>query len=656
MKYPNFIIVSISLLLLNGCLDDNHDNTDVAQAINAQTEVISAQQNSESSVTFHGVVVDIFDAQPVSTALITVNLGSELVVEDLIATDGKFEISKLPANSDIEVIISSEDGQFLTRAFFFNTGDSSANVAIKDFGSFAVSEPQLVQITVLNSDDNSSVDNLEFNAYSHVGNSSSTLKYKHSSSYDAVNGRYSIIVPKHINTSVRANLDLNRDGDIDFIPESSSNLSGSDLYIGSANAIETLTLYVADNKAVELSDVEYRISIIDNTSNSIAAAELVVEDVNNPVVKSVYDTATEQHVVTAKFSQSITLNMPAFSDNGIHYQSASIRLSQQSDETISVYISGINNNCCFNIPNSETIELALLPRITSNVSSLEVVNLTREISESNPSFSVFYSQAVSIPGESISLNRTNGYATLKGNDHGDDLILPGTTLFTGGLVIATSHTMTLNNTKLEVTPTLPLVVAGSYQYTVGNVEVNSTNEIINISGDSFSFDISGASQVFDINDVKLDNQNFTTGGTTITTVNTANEASTSSDYDQSVYFYMPTSINSLQNFTMRQLSVTEDNIARTDVSNFTIVNDGNIYISRVGTVKLAENEVIVNENMQINIQTGTAQEDSQLIYRTSNYEYMSDNTDASTNTISFEYAYETLAGEVFTGTITIPVQ
>jgi len=107
---------------------------------------------------------------------------------------------------------------------------------------------------------------------------------------------------------------------------------------------------------------------------------------------------------------------------------------------------------------------------------------------------------------------------------------------------------------------------------------------------------------------------------------------------------------------MRQLSVTEDNITRTDVSNFTIVNGGNVNVYRYGTVKLAENEVVVNDNMQINIVTGTAQEDSQFIYRLNNYEYMSDNTDVSINTISFEYAYETIEGEVFTGTITIPVQ
>jgi len=656
LKYSKLFIATTSLLLLNGCLDDNNDSKDVAQAINAQTAVISAQQTSEASVTFHGVVVDSFDGQPVTSALITVYLGTETVVEGLVATNGAFEVAKLPANSDINVIISSDNEQFLPRAFFVNTGASTANVAIKDFGTFAVSEPHDVQITVLNSEDNSSVENLEFSAYSHVGDSSSSLKYKHISSYDSVNGQYNITVPKHINTSVRANLDLNRDGKVDFVPESSSNLAGTDLYINSASAIDTLTVYVADNNDAVISDVEYRISILDSAANSIASAELVVEDENNAMVKSVYDATTEQHVVTAKFSQQISLNMPSFSANGIHYQSASIRLYQQSEEELEVRISGTNQNCCYNIPNSDIMTLALLPRVTSNVSVLEVVTKSQEIDSVNSIFKVFYSQGVSIPNTSVSLVRTSGFTTVKGNEDSNDLILPGATLFTGGFNIATSHTLALNNTKLEVTPESALVLPGSYRYNVGNVEVILTEEVTDINDDSLSFTITNPNQTFDIADVKLDNENFTTKGIAITTVNTANEASTSSNNDRSVYFYLPASIHSLKNFTMRQLSLTADNIERTDVRSFTFVNNGNVNNSRVGTVKLAENEVIVRDSMQVNVYTGTAQDDSQAVYRMNNFEYMSDNTPSSTNTISFEYAYETLAGDISTGVITIPVQ
>ncbi len=38
------------------------------------------------------------------------------------------------------------------------------------------------------------------------------------------------------------------------------------------------------------------------------------------------------------------------------------------------------------------------------------------------------------------------------------------------------------------------------------------------------------------------------------------------------------------------------------------------------------------------------------------WQHLSDDTGANENTISFEYAYETKAGEVESGTITLPVQ
>lgn len=90
MKYSKLFITTTSLLLLNGCLDENNNNKDVAQAIDKQTEVISEQQSSEVSVTFHGLVVDAFDATPVNSALITVYVGTESVVEGLVAENGKW--------------------------------------------------------------------------------------------------------------------------------------------------------------------------------------------------------------------------------------------------------------------------------------------------------------------------------------------------------------------------------------------------------------------------------------------------------------------------------------------------------------------------------------------------------------------------------------
>ena len=662
MKYSKIFIVTTSLLLLNGCLevDDKTDNSDVVAALNAQTEAIAQQQQetSQASVTFRGVVVDALDSTPVSSALVTVNVGSETVADGLVVTDGEFEVTELPPNSDIEVIISSENDQFLSRAFFRNTGESSSGAAVNDFGYFPVSQPQEVKISVLKRDDNSSVANLEFKASSHDGTSSSSYKYVHTSTYDAVNGEYSITIPKYIYTNVIANIDSDRDGEIDFNVESNDNtyIDGTDLTIHAANSIDTLTLYVDDIVDEVLTDVEYRISIIDSETKPIVSAELMVEDTNNEMVKSVYDAVTEQHVITAKFSQQITIRMPAFTDNDIYYQSASIRLYKQDEDNLSVSISGAQGTCCYEIPNAETITLAISPYITTNSSDLEVVTKSENVDSVDSSFSVFYSQAVAVPSESVSLESTSGFSVVKGNDDDNDFILPGVTLFSGGLTIPVSHTMSLNDTKLKVTPESALTIPGNYRYNIGNVEVISTEEVTDIYNDSLYFTLTNTSEVFDINDVKIDNVNFTTNGEVITATNTAGEPSNSSDYSRSVRIFLPASVQSLQNFTMRQVKVVENNTERTDVRRFVFVDNGYISINRYGIVKLAENEEVETDNMEVSIITGAAQADSQFIYRSNGSEYLSDNTATSTNTISYEYAYETLAGEVSTGMITLPVQ
>ena len=660
MKYPKVLLASLSLLILNGCLkveDNNNDNKDLVNAINAQTEVIKDQDESENTVSFQGLVINAIDNSPATSALITVNLASKTLVDGMVATDGKFEVPNLPANSDIEVIVSSSDNKFLRRAFFLNTGTSSSSNTVKDFGMFTVSEPQEVQITVLNNEDNSPVSTLEFVAFSHSGNSSSQLKYKHASVYDSANSVYKITIPKQIHTVVRASLDLNKDGKIDFKPESANHLRGTDLYINSANTIETITVYVSKDIETELQDVEYRVSIIDDSATSLSDAELSISDENNTLKKSSYDETTEQHVISAKFLNHMTLRMPAFNSDNVTYQSASISISKEDDNHLSVRISGGSNvNCCFTVPNTDVIEIALQTNVISNHSSLEVITKSKKVDPADSAFTVFYSQGVSIPTGSVSLKRARGFTVVKGNESNDDFILAGTTLLTGGVNVATTTSMSLNNTKLEVKPEAPLLSVGGYLYDVAGVEVIATKEIVDISGDSLSFEVTNTNQVFDINDVKLDNENYTTNGVRITNVNTANEASTAADFNRSVYFYLPTSIQSLQNFTMRQLRVTNDNSERVDVENYNFVRNGSIHVNMVGVLKLADNEVIVRENLSTSVITASAQEDTQVVYRTHNREYMSDNTTSSANNIAFEYSYETKSGEVFTGTITIPVQ
>jgi hypothetical protein len=77
--------------------------------------------------------------------------------------------------------------------------------------------------------------------------------------------------------------------------------------------------------------------------------------------------------------------------------------------------------------------------------------------------------------------------------------------------------------------------------------------------------------------------------------------------------------------------------------------------SKVYTVASARNENVDRSNLTRSVRFGTSLEDGlQKEYSTS-FAFLSDNTSSNENSITFEYAYETKAGDVVTGTVTLPV-
>jgi len=639
---------------------ENDSNDGVVQAIEAQNQILSENNKSTDqtlSVTLTGIILNAFDKTEIPSANITVVAADVVIHENLAFTGGEFKLENLPARSDIELIISSSDDSFLARTFFINTGYAYAANTPSDIGEFLVSEGRDVQVSVMNKTTGLPLSALEFIAYSHSGNSSRANKYKHTSVYDEVNGVYKITVPKFLNIPVRANLDMNKDGEIDFIPESNSNLSGNDLYFQSATSEESFTLYL--DEVTPLAEVEYRITLIDESANTLLGANLLVTGSDGVESKSTFDAVSEQYVLSAKFGNSVTIEIPSFSVNDINYQSSSIQFDLDADESIRVYLSGISGNNYYNIPHSNIVELAIMPRvINSSVSTLEVVTAANKVNFVDQSFSVFYSQPITASVSSLSLTNTSGFTVVKGNDDSNDVVLPGTTVITGNVDVPVSFETSLNNTKLTITPSNILSAGQSYEYNVDSLVVVSTEQSVNISGDSLSFNIDTNSDVaFDISDVRLDNNNFTTNGAAIVATNSAGDPATPSDYDSSVYFYLPISINTLQSFSLRLVSVTKDGVSNNSVRDYTFVTNGSPNsVSPLGLVSLASNETLVSGNLSISIKKGTAQPDSQKVYRGYTNEYTSDNLNSSENSLTFQYAYETKAGVLATGTITIPVQ
>jgi hypothetical protein len=659
LKYVNLVLITTSLCLLTACLEVEDDsNSDVAQAIQAQNEILSGTNPTtaeNSTVALTGLIVNAVDNTEVSAANITVIAADVVIQENLVFTGGEFKIENLPSSSDITLIISSSDNRFLSRTFFMNTGYSNSVNTPNDYGTLIVSEATDVQVTVMNNTTGLPLPTLVFIAYSHSGNSSRANKYKHVSVYDAVNGVYNITLPKFINTGIRANLDLNGDGEVDFIPES-NNLQDNDLYYPSANKQESLTIYVEDK--MPLAEVEYRITLIDESANTILGADLTVTGSDGEKSTSTYDELTEQYVLSAKFANSSTIEIPSFTANDVVYRSSSVQLNLDDIETLTVYVSGTSGNNYYNIPYSNVVELAVMPRVLDNGSSaLEVIAVANKVDFVDHSFSVFYSQPITVSASSLSLTNTSGFTVIKGNDDSNDIVLAGTTIVSGNVDIPVTFETSLNDTKLTVTPVSTLTSGQDYNYEVNSLAVKATEKLVDVNGDSLSFSIEDNSDTFDINDIRLDNNNYKTNGVIITPTNSAGDSSSPYNYSRDAYLYLPTSINALQTLSLRSVSITQDGVNSNSIRDFNLVKNGNPYNAyAIGLVQLAENETLIRDNLNISIEIGSAQLDSQKVYRTSTNEYMSDNLVGSENSITFEYAYETKAGVVATGTLTIPVQ
>ena len=662
LKYSKIAIAVSATVLLNGCLEvEDKNNSEVVNALQQQNEILS-EQDQKKSVTVRGLVVNSLNSEPVSSAKVTVKTGIETIAEGVVGTDGKFSISDLPSNSDLDLIVTSDSDEFMPRAFFFNTEFSEGSNNQQDIGILGVSEPVDVSFTVLNGVDNTPVTDLVFKADSsspsYSGVSSSTLEYLHLSTFDEVNGIYTMTLPRYIDVAATASLDVNKDGEPDYVLESLPFSSGNNITFFSANEGDANEIYLltADDAAPE--EVEYRVALVDEFGDPLIGASVLVNDQYNDDVSASYDTDAGEYVISAAFVQSLSLQIPAFSVGDVNYQSASININEQNDGRLNVYYSGSADYASYYVSSdTESLSFALQPQeLVSNVSELEVV-LVSEANQVDSSWNVFYSQSVAVEASNVTLTNQDAFTVIKGNASADDLVLSGTTSIVGGIDAAISVVLSKNDTRLTVSPDSLLIAGDTYQYEVGSIGVVSTGQTVDLSSDSKQFTVpANVDAVFDIAQVRLDNNNYTTSGNAITAQNTAGEVSSSSDYDRNVYLVLPSTINSLQSFTMRRLSVVDDGSSALSTDTYNLVENGNVQLDSSALVALAQNETLYTDNINFSLYNGMNLPDAAKVFTRHTYLYLSDNTSSNENSVTFEYAYETKSGDVVTGTIKLDVE
>jgi hypothetical protein len=656
-------ITIVTIFTLSACIEVEDDsNNELTAALQQQNQILSeqlTQSQQTNTVTISGLVVDALDSSAVSDVTITVKTASGTIFEDQSVEDGLFSVSGLPANSALEIVISSVDDSFMTRVFYRNTGDSTSGVAEKDFGKFDISAGQEVIITVADSETNMPVSGLQFTANSNSGSGASEDSFMHVSTFDEVNGVYIITLPKYLDVAALASIDTDRDGVRDFAVDNYIYVSGTNLIVHTSQLDALIPILVTRIAEVQLDEVQFRLSIVSASASTIETAIVAVNDENNDVTAT-FDAESGQYLIDARINNYVELQIPAFTADNINYESASITIYDNSDSNYSVSISNSANSTFYQITKDEIIELVLQPRIlTQSNTPLEVILVNEPALSENNSLSIFYSQAVTVPAASTSLNNLDAITVTKGNESDTDVVLPGTTSIIGGEVVEITAAMSLNDTKLKLAPTTALKSNTRYEYNVGNVTIKSDEIDVDLNrDDNISFTTANpvSDDTFDISDLKLDNKNFTTNGTAIVAQNTAGIDANTSNNRGSVTLFLPKEMNQLKTLTLNQTSYMQNGFNNVQFRAFQVIlNSQSNSVSKIFAISTAQNENVEQTNLSRSLLLGTTLADGEQFFYNNSLEFLSDNLSGTANSISFDYAYETKAGEVTTGSITLPI-
>ena len=660
------LLILAAVVSLSGCLKvDDKGSKNVAAALEQQNQTLSDQNKilqqqadqaaqTKTSLAVTGTVKNLSTDSAATDATVTLKTGT-VTTSATASADGTFQIDNVPLDSDYTLIVHSASGAFMDRTFFGATRNSTSSGNIyQDLGQLTVAAGIEHKYKILNSVTNASVTGLNLYANSEVGTASGYEQYLHKSTYDATTQEYKITLPEHLGVSVHAALDLNNDGRIEYKPE--NNMYGYyDLSISDTDNHNTIYLVdLLTNKKVEV-----RVSLVDSFLQPILGAAINVDDNLNGSVSGSYDATTNQYVIDAVMDSNLMVMIPSFTVGTVTYSSSTVQINAATGTEFSAYVSGNNSYTAqfsFDQAADKVFDVVLRPSSLNLYSYLSSVGIVSTTNQSNTAFNVFYSGAVALKSDSVSLVKKNVLSVVRGDDSATDLILPGTTAIEmADQPVAIDTQTSLNNTLVTATTKAPLEGGYTYSFSIDTLKDLFANVDANPYGDSMDITVPSTA-AFSINDIQLDNNDYFTNGAVIKPVNTAGVTASPYSYSwgSSVNLYLPASIENLKTLTLRKEQVTNNGVTTNSVDTFNIVVNGAInYYYRSQLVSLAENEYVTGNWAYSSVHGAGIADGGYYSFNT--YEYLPDNTASSANSITFTYTYETKDGTVSTGSITLPV-
>lgn len=663
--------ISLSVLLsLTGCIEvDDSGNKQVVASLNQQNAILAeqnellSQQLSEqvATITISGAVFDLDTFKPISGTVASVQVlkGETVLVEQIQTEDGLFSIEGLPASSDLTLYVTFSDNAFVNRAFFITTPPAAEDVVFDDIGYLDVSKPLDVVFSVIDTDTGEAVPDLHFSGTSHSGTSSysTAYNYQHETTFDADEGVYRITLPKYLDVTLRANLDLDGDGEMDYdiAVGNHTYIAGDRLTITSANELqnEVISLSVDDDPIIETKLVY--VTLLDESGLPVEGASFV--NSLNDMVISEYQTDSSRYVISTDFNGYASLSMPAFEHDGVTYSTGQITIDRNSSASVGdylrIYTSGFNSNSGYSIDDTETISIVLVAKAVTD--SFDVEMVTSFFSAQDYTYTVYYSEPVVLADAEVSLTFEN-VEVVAGNASSTDSVPAGFTyISTVQQSTAVNILAELNNTKFTLSPDAALNSNTEYTYDIGSLTAPTSSAQVDLYGDTKEFTTPvDSANAFDINDVYVDNANFFSNGTVLVSENTAGVASNDSESYSSVYLHLPTSIESLNYLIFNMTGYTESGNEYTDSRQMNAVLDNEVSAQKKLGVSAARNEEI-RYDTYVNYLVGSTMENGTYEYRLHTGQYLRDNTPSNVNSISFNYEYQTLDGETVSGKLTLPV-
>ena len=667
----------LAAFTLSACIEiDDSSNDELVSTLEQQNQILQQQlDNQTASINIIGEVYNTSSDNIETSYEIKVTVGGT-TREPQLFTASTFEISDLPPNSDYSFVVSSTNDNFMEHVVYAVTPSATSTVS-RSIGQISVAPAKTYSFSVKNSFDNSEVANLRFKASSYeVKNDANPLafgQYFHQSSYDQTTGIYSITLPEGLHSDVIAIIDEVQSGIFLNQYNSQYRVSNSTLILQSESLDNLDELMLEPDSASEVihQDITIRVSVFDDSGDIVPDLTLTVDD-DILSTDSTFDATTAQYVLTGQFAKivnnisnqeiiqnQIRVLIPAFTLGDRYYASSYFNIYAQDTSHFRVSTSGSQNYLSYSLPiDTEEFNLVIQPNFNSYFpSDIEVAFDFIKTLADNFEYNVFFSQPIEVSNTGYYLLKENDVTVVRGNESVDDLTLPGSTLVTvGDKTIETIATLSLNNTLLTFSSKSPLT-EGEYTFRLNQVLSaleNDTQHIVSVNN-SKSFKINSES-AFSIDDIILDNANYYNEGVKIKATNTAGDFDNRSQNSNYASLYFPRSINNLKTLSLYQRIVTKNGSSINDSNTFNVVSNGHVNISQIVALNVAYNENILIEGGYAPTVKGSSLPEGWVYRAGYSIDYLEDNTNLNKNSVTFDYAFETLDGVIETGQIELFVK